>query len=78
MNKAELQKQSAEDVKEVQALMKSKGIRVEARQQLNTNTGFIELVCVFISEKRLAPEVAPETVEEPKLVDVQEADEHAA
>lgn len=74
MTREELQKQSAEDVKEVQALMKEKGIRVEARQQLNTNTGFIELVVVFVSEKRLNPEVAPVVAEEPVLVDTQEAE----
>lgn len=79
MNKAELQKQSAEDVREVQALMKAKGIRVEARRRLNTDNGFIEDVVIFVSEKRLDPEVAPATTEEPVLVDTQEAEEpHAA
>ena len=77
MDKAELQKQSAEDVKAVQALMRENGIRLEARQQLNTNTGFIELVVVFLSMKRV--EAEPAAPEEPTLVEATETtEEHAA
>lgn len=79
MNRAELQAQSAADVKEVQALMAAKGIRVEARQRLNTDNGFIELVPIFVSEKVLDPGAAPTTTEEPKLVETKEAEApHAA
>lgn len=64
MNKAELQAESAADVKEVQALMAAKNIRVEGRQRIDTETGFIETIAVFVSEKRLDDAVAPTTTEE--------------
>lgn len=72
--RAKAQAQSAADVKEVQELMKAKGIRVEARQRLNTENGFIELVAIFISEKRIDPAVAPAVAEEPVLVETKEAE----
>lgn len=75
MNKAELeakaaaQAQSVLDVQEVQELMKAKNIRVEARQRLNTENGFIELVAIFISEKVIDPTTLPVVAEEVKTVE---------
>ena len=75
MNRKELQAQSAADVQEIKDLMAAKNIRVEARQRLNTDNGFIELVAIFISEKVLNPEVEPSETEE--VVPVETKESHA-